>query len=111
MKNTNIIDKETMDKIERIIDTAEYCRHAYFWTNNGNRYIRSRREKEFNCDEVEWTEGGNEYSAEYHFSQSCKHTYAYGEYYRNGYKTNLTAIRNSFNRLKKAAAVKESRTK
>ena len=100
MEYEEIIMKNKLKQIEDIIDTADYCMRSFLWSgDNGNRYMRNRRAKDFNCPEVTWVEGGDEYSAEYTFSQSRKHTYAKGYYYKNGNRTTLTAIKNSYKRL------------
>ena len=96
---TTPVDPETLDKIADIINIAECCKYSYFWRDNGNCSSRRHTEREYNRDPVCWTDGDDEYSAEYKFSQSRKHTYARGIYYRNGVRTTLTAIRNSYNRL------------
>ena len=100
---TEPVDPETLAAIENIIDVAECCKNAFYWTNNGNARSRRRKEEMYNCPTVEWEDGDDQFSARYVFSQSRNHTYAHGEYYRNGERTTLTAIRNSYKRLLEAA--------
>ena len=89
--------------IEEIIEEAERCKGAYFWSPAGNAAGRRSNEKKHNHPTVEWDEGGNHYTARYDYSESCHNVYASGYYTKNGNKTTLTAIRNSLARLKAAA--------
>lgn len=88
-----------INELKEIINTAEICKSAYFWRNNGNSSCRAYAERKYNRPEITWTEGGDTYTAEYSFRQSREHTYAKGIYTKNGKTTTLTAIRNSYNRL------------
>lgn len=85
--------------IKTIIDEAETMRSAYFFTPPGNANGRRYYERKHSHDRIEWQEGGHTYTAAYTVSCSCKNVYAYGEYTRDGKKTTLTAIRNSYKRL------------
>lgn len=83
-----------------IIDEAEYMKSAYFWTPPGNASGRRSYERKHSHDKVEWSENGHSYTAEYTVSCSCHNVYATGTYTRDGKKTTLTAIRNSYNRMR-----------
>lgn len=90
---------ETINAIKNLIDTAEKCRNAWFWGAQGCAGMRRSTEKKYSVPEFSWEEGGHEYTASFHFQCSCAHNYAWGEYYRDGKKTTLTAIKNSYKRL------------
>lgn len=90
---------EIIAAIRAVIDSAEEMKNAYFFSPPGNASGRRSYEKRHSAPRVEWTDGKDEYSAEFTVSCSCANIYARGDYYKNGKKTNLTAIRNSLKRL------------
>lgn len=85
--------------IGAIIDEATEMKNAYFFTPPVNAGGRRYYKKQHSHNQVEWTEGGHTYTAEYIVSCSCKNVYAYGKYTKDGNKTTLTAIKNSYKRL------------
>lgn len=87
-------------KIAAIINEAETMKRAYFFKSPTSAGGRRSYEKYHSHDMVEWEEGGHTYSARYTVSCSCANVYARGEYTRDGKPTTLTAIKNSYNRLK-----------
>ena len=87
-------------KIAAIINEAETMKHAYFFKSPTSAGGRRSYEKYHSHDTVEWEDGGHTYSARYTVSCSCANVYARGEYTRDGKPTTLTAIKNSYNRLK-----------
>jgi len=87
-----------------IIDEAEAMQKAYFFTPPTHAGERRSYEKKHSHELVEWEEGGHTYTARYTVECSCKNVYAHGEYTKDGKKTTLTAIRNSYNRMKEANA-------
>lgn len=89
------------DDIEKLIDTAEKFRKAYFWTPSNVAAIRRSYEKKHSISEFSWREGSDLYTAKYTVECSSKHIYAHGEYTKNGKKTTLLAVKNSLERLKK----------
>ncbi len=89
-----------INKIKNLIETAEKFRNAYYWTSPSHASERRSYEKKNSIPEFSWVEGGHEYRASYEVSCSCKNIYAYGLYYKDGKKTNLTAIKNSYKRMK-----------
>ena len=91
--------KDTISAIAKIIDQAEKFKNAYFWSAPGCAGLRRSYEKSNTIPAVEWSEGGHTYSAAYKVTCSCKNVYACGEYYRDGKRTTLTAIKNSHKRL------------
>lgn len=93
---------ETVAAVADIVEQAETCKNAYFWTPACNAAPRRWHEEQHNRDRVEWAESGHTYAAAYHYRESCSHCYASGEYYRNGSATTLTAIRNSLRRMEAA---------
>ena len=96
--NTNV-DTKTTGRISAIISEAEAMRNAYFWSSPGSAGARRSYEHQHSHPAVEWQDGQDNYTAEYTVSCSCNNIYAYGTYTKNGKKTTLTAIKNSYKRL------------
>lgn len=92
--------EKIIGQIEAIVNEAEYMRNAYFWSPPSVAFLRRDYEKKHSHDEVAWTEGGHDYTADYSVMCSCRNIYASGRYTRDGEKTNLTAVKNSLKRLK-----------
>ena len=86
-------------KLETLFATAEKFRGAYFFNPPTSASGRRNYEKYHSISEFSWTEGGNVYTAEFSVDCSCKNVYAKGIYTKNGVKTTLTAIKNSYKRL------------
>jgi hypothetical protein len=86
-----------------LIDEADTHRAAYFFTPPGHASARRAYEKRHSVPEITWTESGHTFTAEFSVSCSCRNLYARGTYTKDGQRTTLTAIRNSYNRLKAAA--------
>lgn len=86
-------------KIKLIIDEAHAMKHAYFFTSPGNATARRNYEAKHSHEKLEWIDGKDSYSAEYVVKCSCSNVYAMGYYYKNGKRTNLTAIKSSYKRL------------
>ena len=93
------MEKEIIRKVAEIIEEAEKMRGAYFFSAPGNASGRRSYERYHSHPMVEWAEGGHEYTAEYTVSCSCKNVYASGTYTKDGAKTTLTAIKNSYKRM------------
>lgn len=85
-----------INRIGNIIDEAEAMQNAYFFNPPTHAGERRSYEKKHSHELVEWEEGGHTYTVEC----SCKNVYAHGEYTKDGKKTTLTAIRNSYRRMK-----------
>ena len=101
-KTTNT-NETTIGKLEKLFDTAEKYKNSYSWNkDNGNAQQREYKEKQDSIDEFEWIENGDKYTAEYTVQISRYNVYSYGTYTKNGKKTTLTAIKNSYNRLLQA---------
>lgn len=99
-KNNEIqISKESLEILGLIIATAEKMKNSYFWKSPSFAAQRRRYEKQYTFDEIAWSEGGNEYTAKYTVTCSCRNIYASGHYTKNGNETTLTAIRNSYKRM------------
>ena len=92
-------DPKKLQKIKNIIDEAGEMKYAYFFTPPAGAGGRRRYEKMHSHDLVEWSEGGHTYTAEFTVECSCRNVYAYGHYTRDGKRTTLTAIKNSYKRL------------
>ena len=88
-----------MNQIEAIITEAEQMARAYFYGSPQSAGARRAYEKKHTHAIVEWTEGGHKYTAAYNVRCSCSNVYASGEYTRDGKKTTLTAIKNSYKRM------------
>lgn len=91
--------KEIIAAVAAIIKEAEAMKKAYFWQSPGSAPVRRRYEEEHSHPLVEWEEGGHKYTAKYTVSCSCNNIYASGEYTKDGNKTTLTAIKNSYKRM------------
>ena len=89
----------TLAAIAAIITEAEHMRSAYFFQPPTSANSRRSYERRHSHDTVTWTENGHIYTAAYIVACSCANVYARGEYTRDGKKTTLTAIRNSYKRL------------
>ena len=92
-----------LESIREIIHEAEHMKNAYFWNPPAHASERRAYEKKHSHKEISWTENGNEFTAEYTVTCSCHNVYACGIYTKNGSRTTLTAIRNSYNRLRAAS--------
>ncbi len=92
--------KDIIDKIEDLIQMVDKCKGSYFWRPASSSSTRRWNESNRAIPEFSWTEGGNKYTAEFVYRESCHNVYAYGVYTRNGKKTTLTAIKNSLERLR-----------
>lgn len=97
------VSPATLASIAAVIDAAEYCKNAYFWHPSASAAGRRAEEKRLSAPLVEWVDRGQKYTAAFTVSCSCSHVYASGDYTRDGKKTTLTAVKNSFQRLSAAA--------
>lgn len=100
MENNN---KTIISDLENLLTIAEKCRHAYFWKPDSSAGGRRYMERKYSVPEISWNEGGHEYTAEFVMQCSCKNVYTWGRYYKDGNKTTLTAIKNSYKRLVSSA--------
>lgn len=91
--------KETIENIKLVIDKAEKFKNAYFWAPPVQAAMRRKMEADNTVPKVEWTDGGDTYEAWFTVECSCRNVYAKGYYYKNGERTTLTAIRNSYKRM------------
>ncbi|MGM9807276.1 MAG: hypothetical protein ACI3Z6_04230 [Candidatus Onthomorpha sp.] len=98
LKNQNET-QETIYKIGEIIDAAEKYKNAYFFTPPASARSRRWLEKKYNFPEIEWKEGNDTYTASFSLECSCRNIYTFPYYTKNGKKTNITAIRNSYKTL------------
>lgn len=99
MGNKEILS-ELVQEIERVVCLAEYYKNSYFWRPPVSATGRRILEQKDTTEVVKWTEGDDDYEASFTVRCSCKRIYATGRYIKNGKVTNLTAIRNSMNRIK-----------
>ena len=88
-----------INAIKAIVEEAENMKNAYYFKPPTNASSRRSYEKRHSHEEIRWTEGGHEYTAEYTVSCSCANVYAKGSYTKDGKATTLTSIRNSLKRL------------
>lgn len=89
-----------VNEIEKIINEAERMRSSYFYNPPKCAGMRRSYEKYHSHDEISWEENGHSYTAKFSVQCSCRNVYAYGEYTKDGKKTTLTTIKNSYKRLK-----------
>ncbi len=97
----------TIQEIKAIVDEAVYMKNAYFFNPPSKSSLRRYYEKKHTHDIVEWTEGGNLYSAAFDVKCTCTSVYAKGYYTKNGEQTNLKAIRYSLAKLQTALLLGE----
>ena len=93
---------ETLEKIKRLLETAEKFQKSYFWQSPSTAASRRSMERQNSIDEFCWDEGGHHYTAEFKVECSCRNVYASGTYTKDGVKTTLTAVRNSYKRMQEA---------
>ena len=97
---------EIMDNIiyqvRSLVETAEKFRNSYWFTPPTSASGRRSYEKHNSIDSFEWDESGHHFSASFTVSCSCRNVYTTGEYYKDGKKTTLTAIKNSLHRMEEA---------
>ena len=98
-KEKTIVSSAVYRQIYQIVENAETCRNAYYWTPQKSAGARRSNERRFRVPQVVWEENGDTYSAEFCYHESCQNVYAKGYYTKNGKKTTLMAIRNSLKRL------------
>ena len=91
-----------LKQIESIIKEAETMKNAYFFNPPCSAGSRRSYEKQHSHPLVSWEDGGHTYTAEFTVTCSCKNIYVYPSYTKDGKKTTLTAIKNSYNRMKNA---------
>ena len=89
-----------LNRILAIIQEAENMKNAYFFNPPTSASARRSYEKKHSHDEITWIDGKDTYTAAFYVSCSCKNVYAHGSYTKNGKKTTLTAIKNSYKRMK-----------
>ena len=95
--------KDTINALKAIIAEAEKMKNAYYFKPPMSAGARRSYEKYHSHEEIRWTDGGHDYTAEFEVSCSCSNVYAKGIYTKDGKPTTLTAIRNSYKRLTEQA--------
>lgn len=88
--------------LSRLINSADKHRNAYFFRPIQGAGSRRSYERYHTHGPITWTESGHTFTAAYTVTCTCSAIYARGEYTRDGKRTTLTAIRNSYNRMKEA---------
>lgn len=86
-------------RIHHLLVVCDQLKNAYFWhapTSAGGRRSLERR---YSVPVIEWSEGGHSYSAAVQIDCSCHHVYVVKLFYKDGVKTTITSIRNSWLRL------------
>lgn len=91
-----------LKKIWEIIEEAENMRNAYFFTPPQRASARRSYEEKHSHGPVTWDDNGHAYSAELSVICTCHNVYVRGNYSRDGKKTTLNAVKNSYWRLKGA---------
>lgn len=91
---------ELVKAIDNLVDQCDHLKNAYFWTPPKSAAGRRAYEKKNSCDKIEWTDEKDNYSAELIVDCSAKNIYVTKNFFRNGKKTTLLAIRNSLERLR-----------
>lgn len=85
--------------LKQLIHTADAMRNSYWFRSPSSAAERRSYEKRHTHERIEWSENGHTYTAEYHVSCSVNNVYARGVYTRDGQRTTLTAIKNSYKRM------------
>lgn len=85
--------------LEELFRQVDKYRNCYFWGRCGNSERRERLSAENSIPEFEWDEDGHHYTAEFIADYRCSYVTARGNYTKDGQKTNLTAIKNSYKRM------------
>lgn len=99
-KMKRIYQKDLKAKLNELFYANDAVAGCYFWHNdNGNASVREQREKSLSVPPFYFLFGGKRYEIEFSVSQSRKHTYVSRNYYRDGNKVNLTAIKNVYKQL------------
>lgn len=93
------MERNTIVKIGMMLATADRMRNAYFWMPPSNAGSRRSYERQNSVNTITWKESGHVYTAEFRTICSCAHIYTKGIYTKDGKKTTLLAIRNSYKRL------------
>lgn len=88
-----------LGNIKAVINMADKMKNAYFWDNDMNAKLRESYDRYHSVSEVCWEEGGHTYSAAFSTQSSRHNVYAKGYYYKDDVKTNLRAIRCSYDRM------------
>lgn len=91
--------KEIRLALAAIIKEAEEMRNAYFFHPPVTAGSRRAYEKKHTHERISWTENGHTWTAAYSVTCSCSNVYTNGVYTKDGKKTTLTAVRNSYKRM------------
>ncbi|MBE5817928.1 MAG: hypothetical protein E7312_02625 [Clostridiales bacterium] len=91
--------KELIEKLNNLVDIADYMKNSYFFSPPRNPEARKSYEERYSTELIKWEESGNSYSARYTTECRGRCVYAWGRYRKNGEKTNLKAIKYSLKRL------------
>lgn len=98
------MNAQDLARLAALISDAEYFKNAYFFTPPYNAACRRSYELKHSHGELTWTDAGHVYTAAFSVNCSCRNVYARGDYTRDGKKTTLTAVRNSYARMAAAQA-------
>lgn len=91
--------REILSVVSAIIATAEKFKNSFFWRSPNSARGRRDYEKYWTIPAAEFEYNGVKYSVAYYVECTCNNIYAHGEYYRDGKKTTLTAIKNVHKKL------------
>lgn len=89
---------ETIEKLEELIECCEKLKNAYFW-QGGNVARRTYIQDRYTIPKFIWEEGGHTYSAEVKVECTQMNVYVQKWFTKDGKKTTLRAIKNSYDRL------------
>lgn len=90
---------QTLRSLEILIGMAERMKNAYLWHAPQSACARREYETRHTIKPIKWQEGGHEYSAELVVKCSCARIYVVKNYFRDGDKVTLKAIKNSYRRM------------
>lgn len=94
-----MFDLDIINRLEHLISVADKMKNSYFWSAPATAWERRDYEKRNSVPAFRWEENGHTWAAAFNVRCSTSNIYAKGEYYRDGKKTTITAIRNSLQRM------------
>jgi hypothetical protein len=98
-----LYDPELTKKLKYTIDCAEKYKKCYFWHGASNSKQRTNNEINFtrNYPDYKFEYNGDKYEVSFHYSESSNNIRFSLDIYKNDNKSNLTVIKNIYNKLNK----------
>ena len=98
-----LYDPELTKKLKYTIDCAEKYKKCYFWHGASNSKQRTNNEIKFkiNYPDYKFEYNGDKYEVNFNYSESSNNIRFSLDIYKNDNKSNLTVIKNIYNKLNK----------